>query len=525
MKTRALILFLIIGKVSFGQYYNDLSLLYSRSDISGTARSAGSGGAYGSVGADMGSLDINPAGLGLFRSTEFSITPGLRISSNQGNYDQSSTNASLPKLYLGQAGIEWTKILSEASKAHEISFNAQPRLRSITFAINYQADNFYARSQNFNALNTTSSMIDNYTNYLNASGTSAGSITETYVASLVGLIGQNTSGQYISNAPAPVYQAGNIETRGSRDKITLGFGGNFNDKLYFGLSLSVPFISYTSYTTMAETNAGDSVSAFQNYSLTSTQSETGVGITGNLGLIYRPVSWFRLGASYHLPTWYTMTESYSSQINYANFDTASYYTDAVPYPDLKYTFRSPMMGVFSASFFLKKIGFISVDYQLQNLGSSHFNFGSGNEALTQSTNDTIKSYYTIEHTIRVGAEVAYKILRIRAGYAISTLPYKSAVANNPALGFEGYTGAKQNITAGLGLRFDRFFIDFAYIYSFTKDVSYPLAVDPVYNNYNSSTLLLTLGWKLNQSKSRRARSNYNNNNTKTNTIPPADQQY
>ena len=85
-----LVLLLVAGIVN-AQSYNDLGLLYSRSGISGTARSVGSASAYGSVGADLGSISINPAGLGLYRSTDISFTPGLFINKNKADFDGTTT--------------------------------------------------------------------------------------------------------------------------------------------------------------------------------------------------------------------------------------------------------------------------------------------------------------------------------------------------------------------------------------------------------------------------------------------------
>ena len=55
-------------------------LKYSSLQIGGTARSLGAGNAFGALGAEFGALSLNPAGLGVFRSNEFVVTPSLRLS-------------------------------------------------------------------------------------------------------------------------------------------------------------------------------------------------------------------------------------------------------------------------------------------------------------------------------------------------------------------------------------------------------------------------------------------------------------
>ena len=61
-------------------YNNDLMMstdfaALSRSHPFGTARVMGMGGAFTSLGADLSSMSINPAGLGMYRRNEFSLTP------------------------------------------------------------------------------------------------------------------------------------------------------------------------------------------------------------------------------------------------------------------------------------------------------------------------------------------------------------------------------------------------------------------------------------------------------------------
>ncbi len=47
------------------------ALRYSRIDIGGTARYMGLSGAFGALGADFTTASTNPAGLGLYKSSEF----------------------------------------------------------------------------------------------------------------------------------------------------------------------------------------------------------------------------------------------------------------------------------------------------------------------------------------------------------------------------------------------------------------------------------------------------------------------
>ena len=47
------------------------------SDLNGTARYVGMGGAMDALGADISTISTNPAGIGLFRHSHFSLSMGL----------------------------------------------------------------------------------------------------------------------------------------------------------------------------------------------------------------------------------------------------------------------------------------------------------------------------------------------------------------------------------------------------------------------------------------------------------------
>ncbi|MCB0805347.1 MAG: hypothetical protein KDC05_06070, partial [Bacteroidales bacterium] len=62
------------------------ALRYSTTSVVGTARYTAMGGAFGALGADFSTLSSNPAGIGLYKSSEFTITPSLYIGSTNSTY-------------------------------------------------------------------------------------------------------------------------------------------------------------------------------------------------------------------------------------------------------------------------------------------------------------------------------------------------------------------------------------------------------------------------------------------------------
>jgi hypothetical protein len=495
------LLFSGIGSV-YAQY-PDESLLYARTGLSGTARSVGSAGAYGSVGADLGCLEINPAGLGLYRSTDFSITPGLTVGNNVAGFNGGTTSSNSIKPYIGQAGMAWTKLLKGGNDGGKMSFDSHP-LRSFTFALNFEQVSLFSRRQSYGAYNSNYSLIDEYVGYANAINqpiTFGSYPPEMVLAGPSGglnLFGFNSATHsYYSNFRAPVTQSGEIQTDGAINKIDFGFGANLADKLYIGISVGVPILDYS--VNQQYTESGSDSSAFSDYNINSQLNITGIGFNSSLGLIYRPLPWMRFGASYHLPTWYAMSEDYSTILT---ADSNIYQNQAqAAYPNaIRYSLRTPMKGDVGASFYYKTFGFISFDYEFENFGASRFKYPNDSVGEGQQVNDSIKAYYKFGHTLKIGLEGSYKILRIRAGYSYVTSPYKKDEEITP-----GYTGSRNLITAGIGIRLKRFYADFAYVYAFTKDASIPLFVDAVNSSYASNTFLLTLGWKFESGGNNKAK--------------------
>jgi hypothetical protein len=485
----ALFSFLSFNHVA-AQYTNE-SLLYARSSIYGTARTAGAAGAFGSVGADLGAISINPAGLGLYRSTDIAVTPSIVVNNNEGQLDGSFSNQGNVKFNFTQAGMVFTKLFHKQTSGNEFSFNTT-RLNSISFGLSYQRQAGFSRTQYFEGYNNTNSGIDAFTDYVNSTHqplTPDNYPIEMLLAYDANLIGYNSiNGSYFSNARGPIAQVGKITSKGGIDQVEFNIGGNVSDKFYFGLGLGVPILTYFNDAAFGEYNSGDSASAFQDYTFGYSLRNTGVGVNAKFGFIYRPATWMRFGVAYQIPTFWSITETYSTYIA-ANFDTAYYPIDAYADP-FKYKLRSPMKGTASLSFFLKEHGFFSFDYEFQNYGASRFDFGSQFKNEATQVNALEKKNFTFGHVLRAGFEGAYKTLRVRVGYAFSSTPYKKDAL------VKGYAAARNNATAGIGYRGNRFYVDFAYVFGFMKDADNPYADFEVRNTLTSHTMFLTLGYKI-----------------------------
>ena len=81
------------------------ALRYSRVFYSGTARFNGLSGAFGAVGADFSTLATNPAGIGLYKGSEMTLTLAPTIGYSSTNYNGSTATDSKVNLGLGSFGV------------------------------------------------------------------------------------------------------------------------------------------------------------------------------------------------------------------------------------------------------------------------------------------------------------------------------------------------------------------------------------------------------------------------------------
>ncbi|NCU36173.1 TonB-dependent receptor, partial [Candidatus Falkowbacteria bacterium] len=83
-------------------------LRYSTPQIIGTARYVGMAGAYGAIGADFSSISTNPAGLGLYKKSEFTITPSINFSNTESAYQGTTMDDGRNRFALGNVGVVLT---------------------------------------------------------------------------------------------------------------------------------------------------------------------------------------------------------------------------------------------------------------------------------------------------------------------------------------------------------------------------------------------------------------------------------
>ena len=79
MKNLVLLIALLSCSVTLTAQNEFDALRYSNLDFYGEARFNAMGGSFGALGANMSALSINPGGLGVYKSSDFSFTPGFKF--------------------------------------------------------------------------------------------------------------------------------------------------------------------------------------------------------------------------------------------------------------------------------------------------------------------------------------------------------------------------------------------------------------------------------------------------------------
>jgi len=467
--------------VIVSQAQNEVDALrYSLKETPMSARSLGMGGAFGAIGADISSFFHNPAGLGLYKrgGAEFSL--GLNDHQSRSSYMGTSADNSRTRLTLNNLGLIGSENTGDSNWP---TFN---------FGVAYgKTNNFF---ENYSIRGTSeSSLLLPFS--LQANGVLPEEMND-YFPFTAGLaynsgviLPNDTLGTFYEPVGSgEVKQTKNITRTGAQGETAFGFGANYRDFIYFGMTInlmSIRFRERSSYSEEYTTNQ-----FVNDFTFTEDLRSEGTGVSAKFGFLIKPSKWLRLGVAYHAPARYTLHETYITSLQ-AN--TAQGSGDKFESPQLitDYSIRTPSLMMANAAFVLGKMGVISADYEFTNFDRIKMFGSSTNEYDYASENSTISTIYRSTHKVRVGMEMRFLgTYYLRAGAIYQQNPFVNSAGaiNNP---FITYTG-------GIGYRNDYFFADFGLSYM-TKETTY-FMYDPRFvqqTNINSTNVngLVSIGMR------------------------------
>lgn len=445
---------------AYAQYASD-ALRFSQTDYGSTARFKGMGNAQIGVGGDMSSLGGNPAGLGLFTRSEFGLTPEFNQLGANSLYLGQNTNTTKSKLNLNQLGLV---LYSPAYK--QKGENTKKGLLSTVYGVGYNRNNDFSFENNYGGTNNTTSIADYFAELAATSSPdklASGSLEQmaynNYLISYDGALGNYFPETFADNNLGNVQRKNEVRS-GSTSEFNFAAAANISNQIYLGFSLGLVDIRYHSDSQFEETGTAREYSSSGaltgnniSYKLLFNQNQItkGSGVNGKLGLIFRPVSNFRIGATLQTPTWFVIDDSYTENLD--NRGTIRGTSEKSTY-DFTYNLRTPLKGSLGASYIIGGQAILSADVDFIDYASMKLSSNDGRDkSLFMDNNREVRNNYTGAVNFRVGAEYKIDVVNLRAGYGVNGSPYKSDK--------DGKYDTKM-FSGGIGYRVNGYSIDLAY---------------------------------------------------------------
>ena len=486
---------------------------------SGTARHQAIGGAMGSLGGEITSAFVNPAGLGFYKVGEFVLTPGISFLNTKTNYLGNEEKSGMTtKFNYGTSGFvfahenrysRWTSSAYSLTVNRVANFNNHTVYKgtndysSFTEPMANEFFQYYTNERNANPFFSDAEIVDRALNSPEISLTTKMGLY-TY---LIDIDSSNGGRSIISRAEqaGALNQENDIVTSGGITEINFGFASNMDDKIYLGASIGVPIVNYKRNTTYTETDAtGTGNNDFTSVIYKENSSSKGVGVNARLGVIFKPANQIRIGLAMTTPSLYALTDKFSASLENTldtsqdHFSVSSSTFGNGEDAELKYDLITPWKFLVSGSYVLHEIedvrkqkGFITADVEYVTYTSSRFRPGESTtvDDPFKEVNEVVKEIYKGSFNFRVGGELKFNTLMTRLGFAWYGSPYED----------DQLTARKMNLSGGLGYRNKGIFVDLTYVHNLNKDVNFPYRIERqnVYSDVNESNgnVLLTFGIK------------------------------
>jgi len=455
----------------------------SWSDLNGTARYVGMGGALEALGADISTISSNPAGIGLFRKSSASISAGMVSQQDADNFAGGHTT----NISFDQIGVVY------AGRTSRTGF--------LNFAFNYH------KSRNFNYILSAADQLQNasqnkqsylkikddlvYEDKFNPNS------NEVYIQAnqLDVLYAENLLWNYDDGSWA--YDDANAYKMDRRhwgyvSDYDFNISGNINDRVYLGLTVGIHDVHYKHLSEYTET-----FSYRTPIQVRDERRITGSGADVKAGIIFRPVEYspFRIGLAVTTPTWYDLTTSNSTYL--VSYDQAASSSD-------EYDFKLYTPWKFNLSLGTTVGNYLALgaSYEYEDYGTLDTRYKTDvsydywyDDYSSRSESDDEMNRHTSENlkgvsTLKLGAEFkAAPEVAVRFGYNYVSPIYKKDAYKDGTLPCEGsyyssatdYTNweATHRITCGVGIQIDNVNLSAAYQYSAQNGYFAP------FNSYSS----------------------------------------
>lgn len=464
------------------------ALRYSLTQPGGTARSWGLGGAIGAVGADPGSVSVNPAGMGLYNTSEVSLTPGFEVNDVTAKHYGTSTSNGVQRLFMNNMAL----ILNyPAPSGHN--------WRGGTFGLSFDRQASFHTYEHIVGQQVNSTMLQHFVNEANGTDWSTvenggfpfSSTLAWYTYGIDTVPGGNGS-TYFPGIPygSDVKQDRTVDASGRLNTTSFFYANNYRDKLYVGLSLGLVGSRFERHTTHNETSLDDA-NDLHYFQYKEDLVTTGSGIDLKIGVLGRVTDKLRLGLAFHSPMWLLMSDSYSYHMT-TSFQDGTPITDDSPDGVYSYRVNTPWRVVASAAYVVGKHGLVSVDYTYADYRQMRLRASNtqADEYDFSYEDQVIRDSFVGTHNLRVGTEWRSGKWYLRGGAGFIADPYETT---------DGRHGTSQRqFTFGLGYRATHVSLDLGGIYGLQDTNTYlyePALIQPTSESWSDVRTLLTLAFR------------------------------
>lgn len=444
------------------------ALTYSQNFYGGTTRSISMGGAVGALGGDFSSLSTNPAGIAIFRRSEFTFTPTFLINNTNSKFENGhATMDDMVNFNLNNFGLV-------------AAFEGSGDWEYANFGFGYNRLNSFKQHILARDINNNHSLLSNFVDEANslieddsyihdASNLNAyyeRLFYDTYLLSY-----DTVHYEYYSeiiDAGFGQEQQKTMKPQGGIGEYVFSFGANYSNTLYLGGTLGIQSVRYEETgSSFKERDIDKSIPDFREFNYTEDIETSGMGFNLKVGAIYRPVNFIRIGCAIHTPTFMSLTDKYYNHL-FVEYDTPqggslTYDYDPeddygqMPEMEFNYELRTPYKIMPSFAIVVGKYAMLSADYEYvdytsMKLTSDSYDFVPENEKINQ--------VYQPVHNIKGGAEFLIGPLAVRGGVAYYGNPYN--------LDNETYDlpdASRIMYSAGIGIASKDFYFDLGGFYS------------------------------------------------------------
>jgi hypothetical protein len=434
----------------------DDALRYSQVFYGGTARFMSMGSAFTALGGDISTLSQNPAGIGVFRSSEFAISPQLANIKSSSGFNGYGTTDYLSNFNLSQGGFV-SSIMSN---------NNPTGLVSLNFGYSFNKTNNLNQSVVIQGVSNTSSMADYWaalgnkdggTFYKDLGGAEGIAFDAWVIDTITGSGGRSYAtvfSNYGDNPPSKYGQTVRrlISNDGFIGEHAISLGGNYSNTLFFGATFGITELRYISHYEHLESTDIAMPSQFKNFTYVDHFEDRGTGYSFKIGAIYKPLESVRFGLAFHSPVWYKIDEYYYNDIT-SNFTGGGHYEFSNQPSRFNYGLDTPYRLLAGVAVQVKKFALLSFDYEFVDYAAAQFH-QTGDGYNYSIKNNEIRNSLKSASNFRVGGEFRMNNLYLRSGYGYYGKAFKPG-EDNQNLDY-------RSISAGAGFREQNFFIDFGY---------------------------------------------------------------